>query len=73
MMTKGFLSHQKGVMDTGEKMGLIESDGGVKMVKLGSKGLGNELVLAQNSVMDTGEKMGLVAGDGGVKMVTLGS
>ena len=37
-------------MDTREKMGLVEDDGGVKMVEMGSKGLGNELVLVQDSV-----------------------
>ena len=34
MMTKGFLSHHEGVIDTEEKMGLVAGDGGVKMVKL---------------------------------------
>ena len=33
MLMEGFLSHQVGVMDTGEKMGLIVGDGGVKLVK----------------------------------------
>ena len=44
MMTKGFLNYQDGVMDTGDKMGLGAGDGGVKLVKLGSKESGNELI-----------------------------
>ena len=48
MMTKGFLSHHEGVIDTEEKMGLVAGDGGVNLVELGSKGLGNEFVLIQD-------------------------
>ena len=32
MMMKGFLSQQEGVMDTGQKVGVVTGDGGVKMV-----------------------------------------
>jgi len=45
-MMKGFLSHQDGVMDTGEKMVVVAGDGGVKVVKLGGKELGDVFVLA---------------------------
>ena len=48
-MAKGFLRHQEGVMDTGEKMGVVAGDG-VNMVKLGSKVLANVFVLAQDSL-----------------------
>ena len=67
-MKKGFLSHQEGV-DTGEKMGLVAGDRGVKLFKLGSKELGNEFVLMQDSVNEVdglevtvGARAGLAAG-----------
>ena len=44
------LSHQEGVLDTGEKMGVVAGDRGVNMVKTGGEGLGDELVLTQDSV-----------------------
>ena len=47
---EGFLSHQEGSLDTGEKMGVVAGDRGVKMVKTGGEGLGDELVLMQDSV-----------------------
>ena len=49
-MAKGFLSHQEGVMDTGEKMGVVAGDWGVKMVKTGGEGLGDVFILTQDSV-----------------------
>ena len=42
-MAKGFVCHQEGVLDTGEKMRVVAGDGGVKMVKSGGKGLGDVL------------------------------
>ena len=36
-------------MDTGKKMRVVAGDGGVKLVKLRSKGSGNELVLTQDN------------------------
>ena len=32
MLTEGFLSHQEGVKDTREKIGLVVGDGGVETV-----------------------------------------
>ena len=52
MMTEGFLSYQEHVMNTMQKMGLAAGDGGVETVKLGSRGLRNEVVFAQDSVGD---------------------
>ena len=37
-------------MDTGEKMGIVAGDQGVKMVKTGGEGLGDVFVLMQDSV-----------------------
>ena len=37
-------------MDTGEKMGVVVGDQGVKMVEMGGEGLGDELVLTQDSL-----------------------
>ena len=34
MTMEGYLSHQEGVMDTGEKKELVARDGGVKVAKL---------------------------------------
>ena len=48
-MTKGFLRHQEGVMDTGEEVGVVAGDGGVKILKTGGKGLGDMFVLTQES------------------------
>ena len=50
MMVEGFLSHQEGVLDTGEKLVVVAGDRGVRMVKTGGEGLGDELVLTQYSV-----------------------
>ena len=65
VMTKGFLSHQEGVIDTGEKMGLIAGDGGVKLLKLGSKRSGDKFVLVQNSVSEFDGFEVVVSGKGG--------
>ena len=51
MMVERFLSHQEGVLDTGEKVRMVSGDRGVKMVKTGGEGLGDELVLTQDSVV----------------------
>ena len=50
MMVERFLSHQEGVLDTGEKVRMVSGDRGVKMVKTGGEGLGDELVLTQDSM-----------------------
>ena len=37
-------------MDTGEKVGVVAGDGGVKILKTGGMGLGDIFVLTQDSV-----------------------
>ena len=50
MMVEKFLSHQEGVLDTGEKMGVVASNRGVKMFQTGGEGLGDVFILTQDSV-----------------------
>ena len=52
-------------MDTGEKMGVVAGDGGVEIVKLGGKGLGNVFVLTQDSVSKVNGLEVTVVGKGG--------